>query len=404
MRPLLRPILLIAALAPLLSAGACADSSENSVEAKDDASSPSNTVPDTSNDDDASGPADASVDVDADAVEAAARICSDDHFCHSALPPQQSLRSVWGDGSGTIWAVSKEGSVLRWDGSTWNVHATFDGELKSVWGSSPTDVWIAGAPGLLHGVGPTPSSLVFTPVDVPGDPAQVLSSIWGTGPNDVWAVGGILSDFESDGRVLHYGGPAEDGTSGWTLDPLSDLPLAFGNVWGTAEGGAWLQGSAMPFEMGGVYHRAPGGTSWDPVTLPAPPNASFAPDPCAFTAVGSSSASSIWIAGRTGDYTEGFWHGTSADDGSTFDWTFSPLVFGALGLNAVWGLGTNDSWGVGPSGRVTHWNGTKWAQAAIRVTALPVTASFYAIWGTSNDDFWVVGDDIAIHKTTGNAP
>ncbi len=201
----------------------------------------------------------------------------------------------------------------------------------------PTDVWIAGAPAApRHG---TDARIARVHVGRRAclEISANLSSIWGTGPNDIWAVGGILSDFESDGRVLHYGGPP-NGTSGWTLDSALDVPLAFGNVWGTAEGGAWLQGSAMPRRMGAIYHRAPGGTTWDPVSLPAPPNASFAPDPCAFTAVGSSSASSIWIAGRTGDYTEGFWHGTSAD-GTTFDWTFSPLVFGALGLNAVWGLG-----------------------------------------------------------------
>ena len=44
--------------------------------------------------------------------DVATRRCSDDSLCHTDLPGGQVLRDVWGDGSGTVWAVSDSGSIL----------------------------------------------------------------------------------------------------------------------------------------------------------------------------------------------------------------------------------------------------------------------------------------------------
>ncbi|MDF2692486.1 MAG: hypothetical protein K0S65_869, partial [Labilithrix sp.] len=163
------------------------------------------------------------VDADAD-VEAGVRTCSDEGFCHTELPTNQNLRGVWGDKQGTVWAISIEGNILRWDGTAWKIHAHVveDEGMFGIWGSGPTDVWVASSAGLLHGTGETAASLTFAPVDLPGDVEFKIKSVWGTGPNDIWAVGGI--EFPDDwpprfdGRVLHY-----SGGTGWTLDEeLSD--------------------------------------------------------------------------------------------------------------------------------------------------------------------------------------
>ena len=67
-------------------------------------------------------------------------------------------------------------------------------------------------------------------------------------------------------------------------------------------------------------------------------------------------------------------------------------------------VGNDDLWAVGRTGLVAHWDGAKFSQAAIRVNELAVTQSIWAIWGTSSDDFWVVGDEIALHRTHGGKP
>jgi hypothetical protein len=117
-----------------------------------------------------------------------------------------------------------------------------------------------------------------------------------------------------------------------------------------------------------------------------------------------SSDSAIWIRGATGDYVWGFWRGTSTDGGNNFSWSFKRTRTWDRPIVALWGTGPDDTWGVGPSGLVTHWNGTKWQQAAIRVTDIPVGKAFNAIWGKSNDDFWVVGDEVALHRTPAGKP
>ena len=117
-----------------------------------------------------------------------------------------------------------------------------------------------------------------------------------------------------------------------------------------------------------------------------------------------SSASAVWVRGATANYKAGFWRGASTNGGNDFSWSFKRTNSWDRPIVALWGTAPNDTWGVGPSGLVTHWNGTKWQQAAIRVTDIPVAKSFNAIWGKSTDDFWVVGDEVALHRTPAGKP
>ena len=83
-----------------------------------------NTLPEV---DASEEPVDGGVDDAADAARAdadASVLCSPDGFCHLPVPVSDSLRAVWGDGAGTVWAVSDKGDVLRWDGTAFLVHAT----------------------------------------------------------------------------------------------------------------------------------------------------------------------------------------------------------------------------------------------------------------------------------------
>jgi hypothetical protein len=71
-------------------------------------------------------------------------------------PVIADLRGVFGFGADDVWAVGDESTVLHWDGKAWTKLATpFDGmrdkpRLFAVWGSSKTDLWIAGGGVVLH--------------------------------------------------------------------------------------------------------------------------------------------------------------------------------------------------------------------------------------------------------------
>jgi len=119
------------------------------------------------------------------------------------------------------------------------------------------------------------------------------------------------------------------------------------------------------------------------------------------------SDSSILVSGVTGVPEETYnttWTGTSTDDGATFTWSYSNHAYWIREFLAYWGTGPDDAWGVGENGLVSHWDGSKWTQAVLRVTDVPVGRTFRAIWGKSNDDLWVVGDEVALHKTTAGKP
>ncbi len=415
--------LLVLTAATTLALGACSDTADGVVEQPTEkGDGGGNVIPmtDASPEGDAGESPDASANRDAatdGAADAGARICSDDNFCHTDVPKGQNLVGVWGDGTGVVWAVSRSGSVLRWDGTAWNVHAqltTATGTNYTIWGSGPTDVWVLTPAGLFHGEGSSSATLVFSPVALPGDATIPLTSVWGTGPNDIWIVGGQMKDsvwpWVTRGRVLHYDGDPSDGGSGWTLDSdLSSRGIAYRFVMCGGASGCWMTGQqfdqALPSLLGGVVlRRSPGSDAWTAVDLPKDPAGGYAPQARELTAFGISSDSSIWIRGATGDFKWSYYRGKSTDSGNSYTWSFNPINTWDRAIVALWGPGPNDTWGVGDSGLVTHWNGTKWQQAAIRVTDIPVSKSFTAIWGKGNDDFWVVGNEIALHRTSASKP
>ncbi len=413
---------LVLASATTLALSACSDSVEIAVDDSTlDSGGGGSVIPatDASPEIDAGESPDASDDaaVDPDAGDAGTRICSDDNFCHSEVPKGQSLVGVWGDGTGIVWAVSRSASILRWDGTAWNVHTQLTsatGTNYSIWGSGPTDVWVVTPAGLFHGEGSSSASLVFAPVELGGDPTIPITSVGGTGPNDVWAVGGLFTDrvypWVTKGRVLHYDGDPSNGGSGWTLDSdLSSRGIAFRFFMAGGASGSWMTGQKFDSALQGllgavVLRRLPGATEWTAVDLPPDPRGGYGPQARELAAIGMSSDSSIWIRGATGNFAWGFWRGTSIDGGNTFSWSFNPTNTWERAIVGFWGTAPNDTWGVGASGLVTHWNGTKWQQAAIRVTDIPVGKAFTAIWGKSNDDFWVVGDEVALHRTPAGKP
>lgn len=344
-------------------------------------------------------------DTDADAGDAAARTCSDQGFCHVAVPAKETLRDVWGDGS-TVWAVSEEGDVLRWDGQEWRIHTKKLGALYTIWGSGPTDIWLGGANGLFHGTGASSQAIVFEPVDAPGDPAIPILSIWGTGPADVFAVGGHISeeDFMPHGRVLRGAGAPG---SPWELDPLSDEPFVFKRVWGGPAVGTWLVGDEG-YEgsmTGAIYVRAPGTDDFAPVTIDAsPPNGPDPSMPGGFVGGAVMADGRILVIGKTTAFTATFWYG-ALSSGGTMAWSYD-VNRDERQVRAAWSIAGKDAWVAGDYGQLRGRSAAsdEWVQASMMITDLPVIEPLYGIWGSAADDFWIVGRNTAIHRMSRKEP
>ena len=116
----------------------------------------------------------------------------DDRFTVMASPTRALLYAAWGDRASNVYAVGSSGTLLHFDGSTWQSIATDTKQsLLDIWGSGPQDIYVVGSGGLvLHFDGKT-----WARVET-GTRAN-LYGVHGRGPGDVFAVG-------EGGVVLHY--------------------------------------------------------------------------------------------------------------------------------------------------------------------------------------------------------
>ncbi len=360
-----------------------------------------------------------------DASDAGPRTCSDDDICHTALPPDSYLRDVWSAGDGVVWAVGwtqpknriPTGAVFRWDGSAWSVQFETKERLHTLWGSSPTDLWIGGEAGVFHGTGASSEAITWKNVR-----SERISSIWGSSANDVWAVG----DFWGYGNlyrgtVLHFKGPSADG-DGWEVDPLTSRAAAYQKVWGTSASEVWLAAvednrCTDLFWCGGsrgfvLRRRADGagGYTWSEDAMPDFGRVGFKSFGSMVTGGASIGGGGSWLFGNTANQYDAFFRGAPKNDGSgDFQWTGG--TFGTchsavssqdcLGIwltRAVWGKDPNDVYVAGDFGQLRHWDGTTFSLVKTTITKVPLQASLFAMWGTSSTDLWIVGDRVALHK------
>jgi photosystem II stability/assembly factor-like uncharacterized protein len=118
--------------------------------------------------------------------------CSGQTMAGMVVPTSCTLNSVWGTDATHIWAVGDTGYIVSTsDGTTWtqqqNIGTQFN--LNGVWGTGPNDIYVVGEGGtLLHYDGQSwQSQATGTNVN--------LLSVWGMG-NDLYLTG-------YSGAVLH---------------------------------------------------------------------------------------------------------------------------------------------------------------------------------------------------------
>ena len=331
--------------------------------------------------------------------------CTADDFCHTVLPDGQVLRGVWGDDQGVVWAVSEQGNILRWDGTTWKIRHSNAGPLFGIWGSSATDIWAVGTIGLLHGQGASSDDLTWTAVPVPGLDGVPLRAIAGRTATDIWAVGGRSNTDvfppEIEGRVLHFSGPSSDPGGGWTAETAADM-TTLETVWTTAQGDVWIGGTFaenpwVQLYRGVLLHRPPGADTFSEVSLPVLDRGG-GPTHVQTMTGGATISGDVIVLGvvdHAGAYLRG---NDDPDGGSSLVWEETTFRVQPSYLHAVWGPSSSDVWLAGDFGRLRHWDGTSWSLPRIVVGKVPVTNAFYAVWARAADDLWFVGDRIALHK------
>jgi photosystem II stability/assembly factor-like uncharacterized protein len=264
---------------------------------------------------------------------------------------RKSLKALWGDSNGEVFALGNEGVILHYDGSAWVEMTSGTAEdLLGIWGSSSASVFAVGEGGtILYYDGKSWTSMA-------SGASEDLWDVWGSSPTHVFAVG-------AGGTILHYDG------NHWT--PMtSGTHAVLEGVWGSSSASVFGVG-----REGTIVHYD--GNAW--------------------TSMASGTTEELW--GIWGDSsTNAFAVGAGGTilhyDGNKW----SPMTSGTtMGLNAVWGLSGSDVYAAGEMTTLLHYDGATWVELA----RLGTREAFQDIWGSSGKNLFFVGDCGSIRRYDG---
>jgi hypothetical protein len=273
------------------------------------------------------------------------------------------LTAVAVAGDGQAWAIDPyAGEALHWDGSVWAAIANdlpAYGELTAITVTAANDVWAVGrapdgsaGPLVLHWNGLTWRAADTSPAAA--GPGVVLRSVSGSSPTDVWAVG---STADGHDLVLHWNGSVWASVTATPSgsDDASSGPSA---VTATAANDVWISTGQSVQHWDGAHWR----------TVPTP----FATPSAATMSAVASSDVWLCARGLDGlaNWDGSTWRRFGADEmGLTAQDTI--LGVAARATEDVWAVGTvtaGDGSPVVPL--VLHWNGESWRIVVHAVKAL----------------------------------
>ena len=266
----------------------------------------------------------------------------------TALPKQVTFSAVWGSSPTDVWVAGEAGSLLHWNGSTWSAVASgTTSALRALSGTSAKNVWAAGLEGtLLHFDGTAWSAAQKTgapwsPASGPNErPIYALLAL----PNQLWAGGSGSRSFDG---------------STWT-EPHHGSHLPTMALWGADSSNLWEVG------LQGMVNRWDG-HHWQRAGGEVGPN---------FFGIWGSAANDVWVVGSSGAIVH--WNDTP-----------TPVASGTKNdLHAVRGFGAKDVWAVGDQGTILHWQGSAWVSSKS-----PSPNALLSVWGASARDLWIVGEN-----------
>lgn len=154
------------------------------------------------------------------------------------------LDGIWGTSASDVFLAGNDGSgfaggyIAHFANGQFEHHEYQEQWIGGIWGTAASDVWAVGG-GLLHFDGKSFSE-TRSPTAVP-----MLHGVWGSAADDYWAVGqqGTTATGVS-GVILHW-----DGAS-WTESPTKPL-VELRSVWGTARDDVWAVGTRSLYHFDG---------------------------------------------------------------------------------------------------------------------------------------------------------
>jgi hypothetical protein len=167
-------------------------------------------------------------------------------------PYPLTANSIFGFAANDIWVVGGVtfGYAAHWNGSVWEEYSFYPPPedtvwgLRSVWGSSPDDVWAVGAQGtIIHWDG-SEWEKIQSPT------SMYLIDIYGTSSSNIYAVGATLTN---EYELLHF-----DGNS-WKLisNQIPISAMMFRSIWIDKSGSGFIVGNRGLHYNGSTWSLIP---------------------------------------------------------------------------------------------------------------------------------------------------
>ncbi len=289
------------------------------------------------------------------------------------------VRSIWGDGQGTVWVGTWGGGVSRStdDGASWQTFTTTQGlggnQVRAVWGDGTGTLWVGTEYG---GVSRTTDN---------GQNWQVFTTTHGLGSNEVRTIWGDQAGTVWVGTWGQGISRSTDGGAHWEVLPVG------ADLWSNTIRSGWLDRAGVLWvgTLHGVGRSTDRGRSWRFSTTA--------------NGLGDNYVWSVW-----GDDNGAVWAGTwrdgvsrSTDGGVSWQSMTRNDGLPADEIRAIWGNGTGTvwvgSWG-GGIGRSQD-EGATWRVSTYGGLPSNKVAGVWGVPGT--DTVWIATDLGVSHSTDG---
>ncbi len=259
------------------------------------------------------------------------------------------------------WAVGDSGTILHFDGMSWNLIASGTStDLLGLSFGSPLGPSTGGG-FAVGGSGGTATAMFWSGVGWTGaseglssPDAQRLASVFALSANDAWAVDSV------SGGIWHWSGSAGLG-GGWTLSTLAISGL--NSIFMTSATEGWAVGAG-----GVIYHYTGGGWTLH-TTVGTTLNAVFMTSPTDGWALGNGGAIYHYLAGS--------WVGPISPPATNLD------------LKSVFMLSGTEGWAVGAAGTTLHYASGLWNPLAPNQLSTNQNLNSVFFYGGVG---WAVGD------------
>jgi len=361
-------------------------------------------------------PSDASIDGgDTDPPCVPEAFCPLSLFGLSDTNPMFDIRTrinvIRGRSPSDVWAAGSMGAMAHFDGKAWKRSETAAGgpvsgieSIRGLWlretgemawaSVFPASTWVRGID-LVPSAGAHPSAdgwLAAEDVTVPDTVAKGLTAVWGM-PDAEWVWGTSATSINDPTTRTNGLWRARIDADAGTLEVRDPLPSGACNTLY----GCWSMQALHGATADDLWAVGGGG-----VALHITGAQSDAPTFTAIDSLTRLSLNGVWATGS-----EMFAVGAGGTirhySGTGDSLEVVTDVPAVEALRAVWGTSANDVWAVGDAACVLHWDGTHWSRIAVGgIEGDHRRPNLYTVWTGTPGKVWIGGDGVLL--TLGGHP